>query len=71
MHSTSSDAAKIALDANVKMLALIHLSARYEDSSIILNEASKYYKNVIVPEDMDAIEIPYPDSGEPFKIYHL
>ena len=71
MHSTSSDAAKIALDADVKMLALVHLSARYEDSSIILNEASKHFKNVIVPEDMDCIEIPYLDSGELFKIYHL
>lgn len=71
MHSTSSDAAKIALNADAKMLALIHLSARYEDSSIILNEASKHFKNVIIPEDMDVIEIPYPDSGASFKVYHL
>jgi ribonuclease Z len=71
MHSTSSDAAKIAFGANVKMLALVHLSARYEDSSSLLSEALKHYKNVIIPEDLDVIEVPYPDSKEPLKIYHL
>ncbi|MGQ9781811.1 MAG: ribonuclease Z [Nitrososphaeria archaeon] len=71
MHSTSTDAAKIASKAGAKMLALTHLSARYRDPSIILKEARRFHDNVIVAEDMSVIEVPYPDSGEPFKTYHL
>ncbi|MCX8189248.1 MAG: ribonuclease Z [Nitrososphaeria archaeon] len=71
MHSTSVDAAKIASEANVKMLALVHLSARYNDSTAIRLEALKYHGNVIVPEDLDVIEVPYPDTNEEFKVYSL
>jgi ribonuclease Z len=71
MHSTSVDAAKIASEANAKMLALVHLSARYNDPTIIYLEAKKYHGNVVVPEDFDVIEVPYPDSGEEFRVYSL
>lgn len=71
IHSTSIDAAKVASEANAKMLALVHLSARYNDPTIIRLEALKYHNNVIVPEDLDVIEIPYPDSNEEFKVYNL
>lgn len=71
MHSTSVDAAKVASEANVKMLALVHLSARYNDPTTIRLEALKYHNNVIVPEDYDVIEVPYPDSNEGFKVYNL
>ncbi len=71
MHSTSTDAAKIASSAGAKMLALTHLSARYNDPTVILREAQRFHQNVIIAEDMDVIEVPYPDSGEPFKTYRL
>lgn len=71
IHSTSIDAAKVASEANAKMLALVHLSARYNDPTIIRLEALKYHNNVIVPEDLDVIEITYPDSNEEFKVYNL
>ncbi|MEM4736814.1 MAG: MBL fold metallo-hydrolase, partial [Nitrososphaeria archaeon] len=71
MHSTSVDAAKIAKQANAKMLALLHLSARYNDPTTIRLEALKYHDNVIVPEDLDVIEVPYPDTNEKFRVYNL
>ncbi|MEM4643623.1 MAG: ribonuclease Z [Candidatus Bathyarchaeia archaeon] len=71
MHSTSVDAAKIASEANAKMLALVHLSARYNDPTTIRLEALKYHDNVIVPEDLDVIEVPYPDANENFRVYNL
>ncbi|MGB9727578.1 MAG: ribonuclease Z [Nitrososphaeria archaeon] len=71
MHSTSVDAAKIASEAKAKMLALVHLSARYNDPTVIYLEAKKYHDNVIVPADLDVIEVPYPDSGESFRVYSL
>lgn len=71
MHSTSVDAAKIASEANAKMLALVHLSARYNDPTTIRLEALKYHDNVVVPEDLDVIEVPYPDANENFRVYNL
>jgi ribonuclease Z len=71
MHSTATEAAKIASKANVKMLALVHLSSRYIDADVILAEASRYHKNVIIPEDLTAVEIPYPESNEPLKVHRL
>ena len=70
-HSTATEAAKLATKANVKMLALVHLSSRYIDVNIILAEASKYHKNVIIPEDLTVVEIPYPELYEPFKVHRL
>jgi len=71
MHSTSVEAAKIGAKAGAKMLALTHLSARYENPLVIEAEAAKHFSNVVVAEDLDVIEVPYPDSGEPFKKYRL
>ena len=57
-HLTSVDAAKIAKKSKVKKLALIHLSQRYDEiPKVILNEAKKVFSNVIVPEDLDRLEI--------------
>ncbi|MEM3403241.1 MAG: ribonuclease Z [Nitrososphaeria archaeon] len=71
MHSTSVEAAKIGAKAGAKMLALIHLSARYDNPSIIEAEATKHFSNVVVANDLEVIEVPYPDSGEPFKRYQI
>ena len=57
-HLTSVDAAKIAKKAKVKSLVLIHLSQRYEAiPKVILKEASEVFEDVIIPEDLDEVEL--------------
>ena len=61
-HSTPDQAAKHAKKAKVKQLILTHVSARYEDTSILLEQAQKVFKNTQVAEDFMKIEIPLLDS---------
>jgi len=61
-HSTPEQAAKNAKKANVKKLILTHISARYDDASILLEQAKKIFKNTQVAEDFMKIEIPLLDS---------
>jgi ribonuclease Z len=61
-HSTPKDAAKIAKKAKVKQLVLTHISARYDDTSALLEEARKIFKNTIIAEDFMKIEIPLQKS---------
>jgi ribonuclease Z len=63
-HSTAADAAAIAADANVKMLALVHISARYHVKAA-LEEARAGFGNTIAPRDFDLVELPFPERGEP------
>jgi ribonuclease Z len=57
-HLTSVDAATIAKKAKVKALVLMHLSQRYEGiPRIILKEAAGVFKDVIIPEDLEGIEL--------------
>lgn len=44
-HSTASQAAATAKTANVKKLLIGHFSARYEDESVLLNEAQNVFPN--------------------------
>jgi len=57
-HSTPEQAAKNAKKATVKQLILTHISARYEDTSILLKQAKKIFRNTKVAEDFMKIEIP-------------
>ncbi|MEM2971160.1 MAG: ribonuclease Z [Candidatus Bathyarchaeia archaeon] len=57
-HSTAEQAAKNAKKAKVKKLVLMHISARYEDATILLEQAQKIFKNTCVAEDFMKIEIP-------------
>jgi len=61
-HSTSSQAAENAKKAKVKQLILTHISARYDDTSILLEQARKVFKNTQVAEDFMRIEIPLLES---------
>jgi ribonuclease Z len=61
-HSTPEQAAKNAKKAKVKKLILTHVSARYDDTSIVLEQAKKIFKNTQVAEDFMKIEIPLLDS---------
>jgi ribonuclease Z len=63
-HSTASQAAGVARDAEVKLLALNHLSIRYP-VSVLRDEARAIFANTVVPRDFDAIEIPFAERGEP------
>lgn len=60
-HSTSSQAAKYAKKAKAKRLVLTHISARYDDANILLEQAQKIFKNTQVAEDFMRIEIPLLD----------
>ena len=46
LHSTASDAAKIAKEANCQKLLLGHFSSRYKNLEKFIDESSKIFKNV-------------------------
>ena len=56
-HSTSKEAAEIAKAANVKLLALTHISTRYTSDLNIKNEAQEIFENTIVAQDFTEIKI--------------
>jgi ribonuclease Z len=63
-HSTAEQAAKAAQEAEVRLLALMHLSTRYGGREI-REEARAIFPKTVVPRDFDAIEIPFPERGAP------
>lgn len=63
-HSTAADAARIAAEANVKMLALVHISSRYHVRAA-LEEARAEFPEAVAPRDFDLVELPFPERGEP------
>jgi ribonuclease Z len=63
-HSTAVEAAELARDAEVGMLALVHVSSRYNVSAV-LGEARAVFPNSYAPRDFDLVEIPFPERGEP------
>jgi len=58
-HSTASQAAEVAKKAGVRRLILTHVSARYSDPSILVEQAGKMFPDVLVAEDLMEIEVPY------------
>ena len=63
-HSTARQAAEIASEAGVEMLALVHASTRY-DVRELLTEAREVVPGAIAPRDFDVVEIPFPERGSP------
>jgi ribonuclease Z len=63
-HSTVGQAAAVARDAEVNLLALVHISSRYHVGAV-LEEAKEVYEPIVAPRDFDLIEIPFPERGEP------
>jgi ribonuclease Z len=63
-HSTAGDAAALARDAEVRLLALTHVSTRYGGHEI-RDEARAVFERTVVPRDFDTIEVPYPEKGVP------
>lgn len=56
-HSTAEQAAKIAAKADVNQLLLGHYSARYSDTEVFVNEASPFFKNLILANEGKRIKI--------------
>jgi ribonuclease Z len=63
-HSTARQAAEIAKAAEAGMLALVHVSSRY-DIRAVLAEARESFPSAIAPRDFDLVEIPFPERGAP------
>lgn len=63
-HSTVGQAAAVAAEAHVKLLALVHISSRYHVGKV-LDEAREVFEPTVAPKDFDTIEIPFPERGEP------
>ena len=63
-HSTARQAAELARDAGVRLLALTHLSPRYFGPEV-LREAREVFPAAILPRDFDTVEVPFPERGEP------
>ena len=63
-HSTASQAAGIARDAEVGLLALYHLSIRYP-AGVLKDEAREIFERTVLPRDFDTIEIPFAERGAP------
>lgn len=61
-HSTPSQAGQQAKKAKAKKLVLTHISARYADAGLLLEQARKVFKNALVAEDFLELELPLPDS---------
>jgi ribonuclease Z len=66
-HSTARQAAELAREAGVKLLALVHVSSRYEVRDV-LAEAREVFPTAEAPRDFDVVEIPFPERGEPTLI---
>jgi ribonuclease Z len=63
-HSTMGQAAAVASEAEVKLLALVHISSRYHVGKV-LEEAKEVFEPVVAPKDFDLIELPFPERGDP------
>jgi ribonuclease Z len=61
-HSTARQAAEVAREAKVRLLALTHISSRYPGGDL-REEARPVFAATEAPRDFDAIEIPFPERG--------
>jgi ribonuclease Z len=63
-HTTARQAAQLAAAANVRMLALTHLSNRYFGPELA-REAREVFPETVVPRDFDTIELRFQERGGP------
>jgi ribonuclease Z len=62
LHSTAVQAATLARDAEVRLLALTHVSARYAGGEL-REEARAVFAATEAPRDFDTIEVPFSERG--------
>jgi ribonuclease Z len=63
-HSTAVQAARLAREAGVRLLALTHISTRYTGKEVLAEGAAEF-PNTVVPRDFDTIEVPFAERGAP------
>uniref|UniRef100_UPI0025960C53 MBL fold metallo-hydrolase n=1 Tax=Phocaeicola sartorii TaxID=671267 RepID=UPI0025960C53 len=56
-HTTAAQAGEIARAAEVRQLLIGHFSARYEDESVLLQEASNIFPNTLLARETLKISI--------------
>jgi ribonuclease Z len=61
-HSTARQAAELALKAEVRLLALTHVSSRYAGGEL-RDEARAVFAATEAARDFDTIEVPFPERG--------
>jgi len=61
-HSTARQAAELARGAEVRLLALTHISGRYGGGEV-REEARAVFAATEAPRDFDTIEVPFPERG--------
>jgi ribonuclease Z len=64
LHSTAAQAAEVAREADVTLLALTHLSNRYFGPELV-EEARATFPETVVPRDFDIVEVPFAERGTP------
>jgi ribonuclease Z len=67
-HSTAGEAALVAREAGVDLLALTHLSARYAGSEVEA-EARELFPRTVVPRDFDLVRVPFAERGPPELVH--
>ncbi|HET8980457.1 MAG TPA: ribonuclease Z [Solirubrobacteraceae bacterium] len=67
-HSTAVQAATLAREAEVSLLAINHISMRHPVRQL-RDEARAVFPATVVPRDFDTIEIPLPERGEPTLVH--
>ena len=63
-HSTATQAAALAAEAQVRLLALTHFSTRYPVGRL-RDEARAVFADTVAPRDFDTIEVPFAERGAP------
>jgi ribonuclease Z len=63
-HSTVREACELAREADVRLLALTHVSSRYRKQDV-RKIAQSVFAATVVPADFDQIDVPYPERGQP------
>ena len=62
-HSTAEEAAKIAAAARARALVLTHISARYDDTSVLRTEAESFFPHVKIASDFAEVAVPARDNS--------
>jgi len=62
LHSTARQAAELAREAHVRMLALTHVSSRYAGGEL-RDEARAIFPDAEALRDFDTIDVPFPERG--------
>jgi ribonuclease Z len=62
-HSTAAEAARVAVEAGARRLALTHISSRYNrDAAELLAEAKAVFPETIIARDGLTLDVPYSDG---------